>query len=67
MDTTYRVVCEGHGVLLVGVVGLSSKYHAVAEALVSNEDTAALDFALSKIKEGAESTVSKYRESRSYC
>jgi hypothetical protein len=39
VDTTYRLVQEGHGLLVVGVMGLDQKLHVIGFAVVSSEDT----------------------------
>jgi hypothetical protein len=39
VDTTYRLVNEGHGLLVVGVMGLDQKLHTIGFAVVSSEDT----------------------------
>ena len=40
VDTTYRLVKEGHGLLVLCVAGLDQRLHVVGVAVVSSEDTA---------------------------
>ena len=39
VDTTYRLVNEGHGLLVVGVMGLDQHLHHIGYACVTSEDT----------------------------
>lgn len=39
LDTTYRLVIEGHGTMVMGVTSLDQKFHLLAYAVVNKEDT----------------------------
>jgi len=60
LDTTYRLVVEGRGTLLVGVSDLSQVFHPEAYAILDHEDAAGHEHCLRQIKLGVEAAVSKY-------
>ena len=41
IDSTYRVIIEGHGCMPVGTVSVDQKFHIIAYAVTDNEDRAA--------------------------
>lgn len=60
MDTTYRLTVEGFGVFTVGVMDPSQRYHVVAHALVSSEDTDGLVHCLQQVRAGVSETITEY-------
>jgi hypothetical protein len=61
-DTTYRLVVEGHGTLLVGLMSLDQKFHIIAYAVLCKEDTEHHEHCFRQIKKGVEAVVHKYAE-----
>ena len=61
IDTTYRLVVEGHGTILIGHTSLDQVFHAVGYAVVSREDTIGHEESLRALKETAESLVAERR------
>ena len=65
IDTTYRLVIEGHGTMILGVTSLDQKFHLLGYAVVSKEDTEGHKSILKQLKDGVEEVVTKYaRENR---
>jgi len=61
VDTTWRLVVEGHGTILVGCMGLDQHFHIIAYAVVSKEDTDGHEHAFKQVKAGVEAVVAKYQ------
>ena len=59
-DCTYRLMVEGHGTMLLGVMDLSQKFHVVAYAVVTKEDTAGHAYVMKVVKKGVEDAVARY-------
>ena len=60
IDTTYRLVVEGHGTILVGVMAPDQHFHIVAYAIASQDDADAHEHVLREIKKGVEAVVERY-------
>jgi len=65
IDTTYRLVVEGYGTMILGVTSLDQTFHLLGYAIVNKEDTTGHKFVLRQLKDGIEAVVTKYaREGR---
>ena len=59
IDTTYRIIVEGHGLMLIGTMSVNQNFHTIAYAIVSKEDEVAHTWVLATLKKGVESLVNK--------
>ena len=55
IDTTYRIIVEGHGLMLIGTMSVNQNFHTIAYAIVSKEDEVAHTLVLATLKKGVES------------
>jgi hypothetical protein len=62
MDTTWRLVTQGHGTILFGVMAPDQHFHIVGYAVVSKEDTEGHAHCLRQIKKGVEDVVNEYSQ-----
>ena len=60
VDTTWSLVVEGHGTIVVGVVSPDQHFHAVSYGICSHDDAQAHQFVFEKTKAGVEEVVRKY-------
>ena len=60
MDSTYRLIVEGHGVLTFGVMDPAQRYHIVAHAVVSKEDAEGQLHCIKQLRKGVSSTIEEY-------
>jgi hypothetical protein len=60
VDTTWKLVEEGHGCIVVGAVATDQVFHAIAYAFVDQECSVAHTFIFRQIKLGIENVVAKY-------
>ena len=60
VDTTWRLVIEGHGTILIGVMAPDQHAHVVGYGVVSQEDTTGHVHCLRELKKGVEAVVAKY-------
>ena len=60
VDTTWRLVVEGHGTILVGVMAPDQHFHAVGYCVVSSDDTDGHEHCFRQLKKGVEDTVDQY-------
>ena len=62
VDTSYRYMVQGYGLLPIRVVDFSQTSHVVAYGLISKEDIRAHGFLFYQLKKECEKTVAYYRE-----
>ena len=60
IDTTYKLVVEGHGTVGFFVVDESQKSHFLAIAVVNREDHLAIAHCMRQVKSGVEAAVQMY-------
>ena len=60
VDTTHRLVKEGHCCLLVGTMSLSQHFHIVGYGICSHEDARAHEHILSRIRDAVDAAVQDY-------
>ncbi len=60
IDTTWRLVVEGHGTILIGVAAPDQHFHAIAYCVVSKEDTEGHLHCLKQVKAGVEAVMALY-------
>ena len=63
VDTTHRLVKEGHCCMPVGTMSLSQKFHIIGYGVCSHEDVRAHEYVLSAIRDAVERVVSDRRTS----
>ena len=59
MDMAYRLMREGHGHMNIGCVSIDCKFHTIAAAVTSHENTWTRQFVLRAIKTEVERLVKK--------
>jgi hypothetical protein len=64
VDTTWKLVEEGHGCIVIGAVSVDQRFHAIAYAFVDQECTFAHTFVFSQVRQGIERVVQKYADNR---
>ena len=60
VDTTWKLVKEGHGTIVVGTTAVDQAFHAIAYAVVSREDTIGHELVFAQIRDAVQAVVSKY-------
>ena len=60
VDTTWSLVVEGHGTIVVGVVSPDQHFHAVSYGVCSHDDAQAHQHVFEQTKLGVEDVVRKY-------
>ena len=60
LDTTYKLVVEGHGTVGMCVVDEAQHAHLVGLAIVNREDQTAMEHCVRQLKRGVEEAVRKY-------
>lgn len=67
VDTTWRLIVENHGTILMGVVDLAQKFHVLAYAVVSKEDKAGHVHCFKMLKLGVRDVVQLYAQKKWSC
>ena len=62
VDTTYRLVLEGHNNMLFGTVDAAQHFHVVGYGVCSSEDTAAHAHVMKCLRNELESIVEEHRQ-----
>lgn len=60
LDTTYKLVIEGHGTVGMCVVDEAQHSHLIGVAVVNREDQIAMEHCVRQLKRGVEEAVQKY-------
>ena len=60
VDTTWKLVKEGHGTIVVGTTAVDQTFHAIAYGVVNKEDTKGHELIFRQIRDAVEAVVSKY-------
>jgi hypothetical protein len=66
VDTTWKLVKEGHGTIVVGTTAVDQAFHAIAYAVVSREDTIGHELVFAQIRDAVQAVVSKYGDEWKY-
>ena len=62
VDATYRLVVEGHGVLVLCVADLAQVTHVLGYGIFSHEDETGIRHILTQLKYGVEAVTARYAE-----
>jgi len=57
VDTTHRLIIEGHCCMLIGTMSPTQNFHTIAYGICSHEDTAAHEHVLHAVREAVNATV----------
>ena len=60
IDTTWKLVVEGHGTILIGLMSPDQHFHAIAYAVVNLEDQAGHDYVVRATKKAVEWVIAKH-------
>ena len=62
VDTTHRLVVEGHNCMLVGTMDASQHFHIIGYGICSHEDVTAHKIVLCQIRDAVEAVVAQRAE-----